>query len=376
MDRAAPSVESLHALELRVLEGPQGGARAPLSAGVDCVVAAQADGQGAGADIVLREERVAPARVRVQADLAQATLEVLAGEVRLGDQTLAAGQQATWMPHAPLQIGSSVVAFGRACDDDWKPGAPAETASAEAPDDDTPAPTPTPLRRRAEVWLASLGAGVLLSCVGALWMAHVAAAPAPVAMDPAAALVTALRGSEFTALEASRSADGRITLRGRVSTQAQRALLDAWLTERRLAPTVEVWVDEAVAQDVTEVFRVNGVAVRTQLVGLGRVAAEAAEPDTTKLNRATEVVRRDVRGLLALEVRNTAKPTPPPVAPLSDDPGKRIASLVPGEPAYLVTADGSRYFLGALLPSGHRVMQIAKGSLTLELNGQQLILNF
>ena len=75
-------------------------------------------------------------------------------------------------------------------------------------------------------------------------------------------------------------------------------------------------------------------------------------------------------------MRNTAKPTPPPAAPLSDDPGKRIASLVPGEPAYLVTADGSRYFVGALLPSGHRVTQIAKGSLTLELNGQQLILNF
>ena len=40
MDRAAPSIESLHALELRVLEGPQGGARAPLSAGVPCVLAA------------------------------------------------------------------------------------------------------------------------------------------------------------------------------------------------------------------------------------------------------------------------------------------------------------------------------------------------
>jgi type III secretion protein D len=376
MDRAAPPVESLHALELRVLQGPQVGARAPLSAGLACVLAAEPDGQGAGADIVLREERVAPARVSVQADWPQATLEVLAGEVRLGDQTLAAGQRTTWMPHAPLQIGSSVVAFGRACDDDWRLGDPVEGLAAQASTTETPAPTATPLRRRAEVWLASLGAGVLLSCVGALWMAHGVAAPAPAAIDPAAALVTALRGSEFAALDASRSADGRLTLRGRVPTQVQRTLLDAWLTERRLAPTVEVWVDEAVAHDVAEVFRVNGVAVRTQLAGPGRIAAEAAEPDATKLNRATEVVRRDVRGLQALDVRNTAKPAAPPAAPLSDDPGKRIASLVPGEPAYLVTADGSRYFLGALLPSGHRVMQIAKGSLTLELNGQQLILNF
>jgi type III secretion protein D len=53
-----------------------------------------------------------------------------------------------------------------------------------------------------------------------------------------------------------------------------------------------------------------------------------------------------------------------------DDPGKRIASLVPGEPAYLVTADGSRYFVGALLPSGHRVLLIADKTVTVERDGQ------
>jgi type III secretion protein D len=375
MDRAP--LESLHALELRVFEGPQGGARAPLASGVACVLAAEPDGQGAGADIVLREERIAPARVRVQAELTQATLEVLAGEVQLGEQTLSVGQRATWLPHAPLKIGSSVVAFGRAGVDDWKPSAAIEGLAADAAADlATPPPVATPLRRRAEVWLATMGTSVLLACLGTLWIAHVAAAPAPATPDAAVALVNALHGSEFASLEANRAADGRITLRGRVSTQAQRALLDAWLSERRFAPTIEVWVDEAVAHDVTEVFRVNGVAVRTQLAGSGRIAAEAAEPNPEKLNRAAEVVRRDVRGLLALEVRNTAKPAPPPAVPLTDDPGKRIASLVPGDLPYIVTADGSRYFLGALLPSGHRVMQIAKGSLTLELNGQQLSLNF
>src|SRR5262245_45400991 len=110
MDRAAPSLDSMHALELRVLEGPQGGARAPLAAGQPCVLAAEPDGEGAGADIVLREEKVSPARVRVRADLPQATIEVLSGQVELGDKTLAGGEQAAWEMHAPLKIGSSVVA--------------------------------------------------------------------------------------------------------------------------------------------------------------------------------------------------------------------------------------------------------------------------
>jgi len=52
------------------------------------------------------------------------------------------------------------------------------------------------------------------------------------------------------------------------------------------------------------------------------------------------------------------------------------ATLITSEPAYLVTADGSRYFVGALLPSGHRVARINPGSVTLELHGQQTTLNF
>jgi type III secretion protein D len=268
--------------------------------------------------------------------------------------------------HVPLKIGSSVVAFGRACVDDWSTDAPAE-AAAEAPA--APAPK-VPLRRRAEVWLAGMGACVLMACVGAMWMARVAAAPAAAPVDQGVALVNALRGSEFATLEAKTAADGRITLRGRLATQVQRAQLDAWLAEHRFAPVIEVWVDEAIAHDVTEVFRVNGVSVRAQLAGAGRITAEAVEPDADKLQRATDVVRRDVRGLQALDVRNSAKPLPPKAPPVSDDPGKRIALLMPGDPGYLVTADGSRYFIGAVLPTGHRITQIDKSRVTLELHGQ------
>jgi len=368
MDRAAPSLDSMHALELRVLDGPQGGARAPLPAGQPCVLAAEPDGEGVGADIVLREEKVPPARVRVRADLPQATIEVLSGQVELDGKTLATGEHAAWDMHAPLKVGSSVVAFGRACIDDWSSDpVPETTAAADAPA--TPAPK-VPLRRRAEVWLAGMGACVMLACVGAMWMARVAAAPAEAPAQPSVTLGTALRSSEFGMLDANTAADGRTTLRGRLSTQVQRAQLDAWLAERGFAPKIEVWVDEAVAHDVTEVFRVNGVAVRTQVVGAGRIAAEAVEPNADKLARASEVVRRDVRGLQALDVRNSAKPAPPPAPPVSDDPGKRIASLVPGDPAYLVTADGSRYFVGAMLPTGHRITQIDKSRVTLELHGQ------
>lgn len=382
MNRAAPAPDNLHALELRVLEGPQRDARAPLAAGTSWVLAAEPRAHSVGADIVLHEDSAAPARIRVTAEIAQALIEVLAGEVRLGEQLLTAGAQAVWPRQTPLRIGSSLVAYGLACVDEWNAAATAARSAAPAdavPDAAAPAETAAApaasWRHRAEVWLAATGAGVLLACLGTMWMARVVAAPQGTAAAPAT-LATALKGSEFAALELSPQADGRSVLSGRLATLAQRAKLDAWLAERQFTPAIDVKVDEALTRDVTEVFRVNGVPVQVRLAGPGRVEAEAAERDPNRLARAEDVVRRDVRGLEQLQVRNTATPTPPPVPPVPDDPGKRIASLVQGDPAYVVTADGARYFVGSMLPSGHRITAVAQQSVTLERDGRQSTLNF
>src|SRR5690606_5521565 len=64
MDRAAPPIDNFHALELRVTAGPQRGARAPLKSGAANVIATGPDGQADDADIVLRDDKSAPVRIR------------------------------------------------------------------------------------------------------------------------------------------------------------------------------------------------------------------------------------------------------------------------------------------------------------------------
>ena len=56
MDRTAPALDNLHAIELRVLDGPQRGARAPLAAGTTWVLAAEPRARAVDADIVLHED--------------------------------------------------------------------------------------------------------------------------------------------------------------------------------------------------------------------------------------------------------------------------------------------------------------------------------
>ncbi len=234
MDRAPAAVEeetgrapaAPPALELRVLEGPQRGARNALAPGRACVIAA---GTAAGADIVLHDEGAAS--LRVTAGPTQALVEVLHGEVTIGDQTLAAGAHAVWPRWVPLRIGASLVAFGCADDEQW-------AADAEAPAGAEEAAAPQPLRRRAEVWLGATGAAILLACGGTLWMAHVAAAPRPPGVSsPPRPAIAAPRG------------------------------------------------DDALEREVAEVFRVNGVTVRANSVAPGHIVVEAAERDGARLRR-------------------------------------------------------------------------------------------
>jgi type III secretion protein D len=372
MDHTEPSFDTGHALELRVLAGLQAGARAPLACGAACLLAAGAHSDGHVADIVLRDDAAGPVRVRITAGAGQALVEVTCGGVTLGDKPLASGDAAVWAMHAPLRIGASVVAFGRADEPVW-PDAPTEppAAAAQAPLEPATAPVP---KRRAPPWLVPAGVVLALASAGLLGLVNAVSAERPVAAQ-GVTLAAALQGSEFASLATAQDASGQPELRGRLATLVQRTRLDAWLAARQFTPVVNVQVDEAIARDVTDVFRVNGVAVQARVQGPGRIVAEASEPDAERLARAEEVVRRDVRGLDQLSVINRALPKPPPAPPVVDDPGKRIASLVPGDPAYLVTADGAHYFVGALLPSGHRITQIVGQRVTLERDGQASTLN-
>ncbi len=380
-----PSTPSPHDLELRVLEGAQAGARAPLAAGVMCTLAT---GPLAGhVDIVLREPQAEPARVRLTAGGGKALLEVLDGQVQLGPRTLEAGARVAWAMHAPLRIGAAVVAYGPASQLEWPPHVgdeggqelssdPIDAAPATAdPPDETFVQPLRPPRRRTP-WVVPLGLLVALSSAGALGVAHVVLGPSDTVQTTAApTLADALHGSEFAHLSTARNGAGQLELRGRLPTLAARARLDAWLAAQPYAPVVNVQVDEGIARDVTDVFRVNGVAVQAKVQGPGQIVAEAAETDAQRLSRAEEIVRRDVRGLEQLTLHNRAAPPPPPAPPVIDDPGKRIASLVPGDPGYLVTADGARYFVGAMLPTGHRITHIAGQRVTLERDGQTTQLN-
>jgi hypothetical protein len=317
-------------LELRVLAGPQAGARAPLARGPGWRIgggpaSAVPVARGPASDILLHS----PSGFMVQLDWAagseSAVLCLVDGAGRLGDAELAVGAQQAWPMRQPLVLGEVVLAYGPADEPVWTE-TPAETPAA------APAPTPAhPAPAGLERWLLTGGAALAVACVGLLFLVD--------GLPPAqAGLSSAMAPALPIAPHAGATPAG---------------------TEDR-------------ARAVAEVFRLHGIAVQAQPRADGSIVVQAQERDSWRVEQAEKAARRDVPGLGPLTVRNqppTATPGPRP--PLQADAGKRITAVVAdsGTP-YFVTADGSRYFIGALLPSGHRVLQIAEQAVTVERDGQ------
>jgi type III secretion protein D len=379
MKPPAPHID----LQLRVLAGPQAGARADLPARSEFELRVGDTEQppAQDGDLLLRAAPgQAPLRLRLRVGRVRVSATLLDGQARLAGVDLAPGQETDWPLRAELQAGELLLGVGPAAEEPWlqlhahgaggqagEPG-PAQAAHPGA------RPGSSAARRAPERWLAGVGAALALGSAALLGLAQVADRPAaPPAAQAQAALAHQLSDSEFRQLQLARSADGRLQLNGRLATLAQRARLDGFL--QRQAPAglvaVNVRVDEQLSRDVADVFRLHGVAVQVQPREDGALLVQAAETDAARLARAEQAARRDVPGLGALQLDNQPRPPVAARAPLRDDPGKRITAVVAdSELPYLVTADGSRYFTGAMLPSGHRVMVILDKQVTVERDGQ------
>lgn len=383
------SSETEAALELRVLAGPQAGARAPLARGTAfrlwaALPTTQADEAAQPQDMALHSAGAA-ASLQIEwaaSDKAGAPLlrvRVLQGELRCGAEPVATGQATDWPMRQPLDLDGVQLAWGPAAEVSWHataPAAPEATPTAAALPASESASAAATTRAKSgfgvERWLATAGVALALGSAGLMALAQMAdTGRQAAAASPLALATRALQASDFNGLSLQKANDGQLELSGRLATQAQRVHLDQWLQQQGLKPRLAVRVDEQLARDVTDVFRLHGIVAKAQVLENGAVQVQAQERDAAKVQRAEQAARRDVAGLSALQVDNQPRGRANARAALPDDPGKRVTAVVSDtDLPYLVTADGSRYFVGALLPSGHRVMHIAERAVTIERDGQ------
>jgi type III secretion protein D len=357
--------------ELRVLDGEQRGASATVRPGVPLSVSGRWK-----SDIVLRSKAVNGHSIEFVLHDHDIELKACEGNARVGDRVLEAGQSARVPMYTPIMIGDTPVALGELGASAWGPlfaRSPDNEATAAAHDAGQAADSGKGSSAAPQKWLRALllGGGALTVASLSVLAFAFAVAPQKQSMAERVRHAQALLASQgFAALAVRPDDTGQLVLSGYVGTTAQRARAEQVLVDAGITPRLDVKVEESIIASVTEVYRINGVTADVKGIGPGTVSVQTSVADPQVLTRIESEVRRDVPGLAQMSVQNRPPPKRPAPERIVDDPGKRIAAVVSGNPGYVVTSDGTRYFVGALLPTGHSILSIEDQQVMVERDGE------
>jgi hypothetical protein len=124
-----------------------------------------------------------------------------------------------------------------------------------------------------------------------------------------------------------------------------------------------------IARDVEEVLRLSDVSCDAHYDGNGTVTVHGHMGDPKVL--ATVIQSRAMREIVGLKrVLAVNLDDRHSTASSMQVDGTRIVSAISGDDPYVVTADGSRYYVGAELPQGGRLAGVEGDEVLIERNGR------
>lgn len=370
-------------LQLKVISGRLSGSAASLAPGVTLYV-----GRGLRNDIVLRDPSVKDARLKVVMEGPFASVDVLRGRVELLGQDVAAPAALALPPFTPLWLGDIAVAYGNVGDAERWAQCEALAARRHARHAGTAQPDPwagvrgwaAALRRRArpEALLDRRGMvllGVILVLAGVVEFGGLGFAASWAAEASRTKRLDALLSEPVYAdLSQGTAPDGRLLIAGVLPTEAEKAQFEDAVRTLNVDAALDIATGESLAKAVEDVFRLNGVTVQAESDGGRRVRVTGAVADPERLQELRALAENDIPGLEALSI--SYRLPEEPAEALSNDPTKRVATVVGGPKGYVVTDDGSRYFVGATLPTGHRIISLGSGEMLVERDGARTAYRF
>ena len=143
---------------------------------------------------------------------------------------------------------------------------------------------------------------------------------------------------------------------GFVAKPAQVAALRNELARRGVHAEIAVRSGADMAKAVAEILRLSGIEAEGRYVDQGTVEVRGHFGDQKNLHSVLESRAMHeidaLKKVVAVNLDRQEQPKPQP------NDGKRIAQLVDGNDPYLVTRDGSRYYVGAVLPNGSHLQSV------------------
>lgn len=363
---------------IRILTGRLAGASAPLRPGQPVYV-----GRGLRNDIVVRDPGMAKSRLRLRLDGEDgvADIDILSGQADLLGRSCDANTEITLPPFTPLWTGKVALAHGDAAD-----AAGWERCAALVEHSHPPAGTVAEDRWTGvkgwvealarERWVRSWGGSLAaLALIGLGIMQIGLAYGFGPAATPSRQLQTILSEADYSGLQLRHgSRPNEFIVSGFLHSEAERARLIEDVAGLEADIVMEVQTGDSMVRAVEDIFRLNNVPASVSYAGNRRIRVRDAVATPEQIESLRTIAENDVPGLQRIDIDYTEPVEPEEGVP--EDPSKRVATVVGGERGYVVTEDGARYFIGAMLPTGHRIVEIANGEVMVERDGVRTAYQF
>lgn len=373
MTNAALQTEVGERKVLRIVDGRLKGKEFPLSSGNRLCI-----GHGLANDIVLRGAGTRNSTIELRLSGDTAAVRVIEGEAELLGRTLSAEEDAVLPSYLPFRFGEFVLAHGKRGSDRWEEAATLASTPCAAP----VAPLPAP---RLTDRVVTYGRGQLERIVDRLDLPRLAIATVSLVLLAAAAgpvgamleertagvpsLESRLNEAGFTRLAVTENPAGGLIVSGMVADETDIARLRSLVADHARPVMVDVISSASIASAATDILLAQGVEAQAAPAGLAGVAVAAPFLPANRRDELTALLKRDLPGLKQVTFRVDNSLGGNPLQSFFANSGTGLASVI-NNPGHIVTTDGARWFPGAVLPTGHRLLSVGDGRVRFEKDGR------
>jgi type III secretion protein D len=387
---APTDIQQLSQPVLRVIAGRQLGAEYRLLAGIPASV-----GHHLHHDIVLRNSENKESSFELHPADGLAMLTVVAGEISVLGRTVGAGETTPLPFFMPVQIGSVVFAIGDPESERWGEAAQISAASADveangaATDNSAVVAAAAPIDQKINgairhfaasfrpfaeaiaierrwpiytVVAASLLLGLILLAPVIGWVREQTMG--------AEATDQMLASNGFPDLTVSEAANDSLIVSGVLANDEQMQKLRRLLDDARPNAVIDVSTMDALAVGVTDMLVAQNIDAEAK-AGRGRTIIISSEylPSDRQAELAAQI-RGDMPAIKNISFRIDPARGEPDLQYFFANEKYGLASFVDGDPSYITTADGTKWFKGAVVPTGHTILNIGNGAIRFEREGQ------
>ncbi len=342
-------------------------------------------------DIVLRTPNVKGNRIELTIAADTAQLRVIEGRIDVLGQTLSVGATMLLPHYTPVLIGEEHIAFGYSGATEWErtlalaraPRIVQNTEPSEALETNQNIPWTRKFLggapERNPIFARPFFAAATALSVMMFFGLKDANIGEYIGVEYSAPQVKAeLAKMGGNDLQVEKHGD-TFSVSGFVDTKAQAKKIASKLSQSGHTVKLQLATGTEMTQAVSDALRVQGIKAETRYLGKRKIEVTTSALEPAQMAAIEKNIRRDVPGLRDIYFRNGIGEGfngMNGLATATSNPGKRISSLVAGNTGYLVTADGGRYFVGAVLPTGHQIKSIEGSQVILEQNGAAIRWSF